>query len=430
MAKITISDVARESGVSLGTVSNALNHPDKVKPGTRALIYEAITRLGYVPNQAARQLAGSESRVLGLALPRLDHAFSLQIANGAQAESRLHGYDLLIASTENDDILENHYMRYFMGAHMAGVLVQPMASTSWKPSLEKTPVPVVYLDVHSSSLKNHVAADNEAQGRLIAEHAIACGARRLAVVGEAKLTQLALRVRGICDVAREAGVGVELIGLGDWNTAQDGFEVGRMLASRIEGERPDFVIGLTDVLAAGIIEGICSVGVCVPDDMLVAGCDGNPLAWGGPITLTTISSPGYEIGRRGVQLLLAEIEGTSSDDMRGEVVFPTLLVRASTTASVTARENVDALDLNLGEYLMSAHGGVNDRLDSEGARSMGAGRAEDGSAQGGAPLSARRTGRGDGQPDSEGARSMRAERAEDDCVREDESLLARHKGRG
>ncbi len=355
MAKITISDVAREAGVSLGTVSNALNHPDKVRPGTRALIDEAIARLGYVPNQAARQLAGSESHVFGLALPRLDHAFSLQIANGAQAESRAHGYDLLIASTGNDDILENHYMRYFMGAHMAGVLVQPMAGASWKPSLEKTPIPVVYLDAHSGVLENVVSADNEAQGRVIAEHAVACGAKRMAVIGEAKFTQLALRVRGICDVARDAGVGVELIGLGDWNTAQDGFEVGRMLASRVRDERPDFVIGLTDVLAAGAIDGIRAVGLDVPDDMLVAGCDGNPMAWGGPVTLTTIASPGYEIGRRGVQLLLAQIGGKASGGLRSEVGDPMLLERESTAASTAARERVDVPGPNLGEYLKGEH---------------------------------------------------------------------------
>lgn len=354
MAKVTINDVARAAGVSLGTVSNALNHPDKVRPDTRELIDEAIARLGYVPNQAARHLAGSESRVIGLALPRLDHAFSLQIANGAQAESRAHGYDLLIASAGNDDILENHYMRYFMGAHMAGVLVQPMATASWKPTLEKTTVPVVYLDVHSASLDNYVAADNEAQGRLIAEHAITCGARRIAVIGEAKFAQLVLRVRGICDVARDASVGVELIGLGDWNTAQDGFEVGRLLASRAEGERPDIVIGLTDVLAAGALDGICSVGLRVPDDMLVAGCDGNPLAWGGLVALTTIASPGYEIGRQGVQLLLAQIAGDAPGDARREVASPGLIERESTAVSDSARKQADVPERNLGAYLAGA----------------------------------------------------------------------------
>ena len=353
MAKVTISDVARAAGVSLGTVSNALNHPDKVKPDTLELIDKAIAPLGYVPNQAARQLAGRESHVFGLALPRLDHAFSLQIANGAQAESRAHGYDLLIASTENDDILENHYMRYFMGAHMAGVLVQPMASVCWKPPLESTPVPTVYLDVHSDDLENYVAADNEAQGRLIAEHAVACGAQTIAVIGEAKFTQVALRVRGICQTAREADIGVELIGIGDWNTAQDGYEIGRMLAGRTKNERPDFVIGLTDVLAAGAIEGIVAGGLSVPEDMLVAGCDGNPLAWGGPVALTTIASPGYEIGRRGVQLLLAQIAGENTAHLRGEVAVPKLIARESTAVSASARERAMAPNPNLGDYLMN-----------------------------------------------------------------------------
>ena len=149
MTRIRISDVAREAGVSVGTASNALNHPNKVRAETLERINAAIARLGYVPNQAARQLAGSESRVLGLVLPRLDHAFSLQIANGAQAESRKHGYDLLIASAGNDDILANHYMRYFLGAHMAGVLVQPMADRSWNPETQEVPIPTVYLDIHS-----------------------------------------------------------------------------------------------------------------------------------------------------------------------------------------------------------------------------------------------------------------------------------------
>ncbi len=351
MAKVRIGDVAREAGVSLGTVSNAINHPDKVKPETLELINDAISRLGYVPNQAARQLAGTQSRVFGLALPRLDHAFSLQIANGAQAESHANGYDLLIASAGNDDLLENHYLRYFLGAHMAGVLVQPMATSSWKPTLDTPTIPTVYLDVHHQGLSNCIAPDNEEQGRLILEHAISCGASRVVVIGEARFTQLALRVRGICDAAREACIGVELIGRGDWNTAEDGFQIGRRLAQRESEHRPDFVIGLTDVLAAGAIDGIMAAGLAVPDDMLVAGCDGNPLAWSGSIPLTTIASPGYELGRLGVKHLLAQIAGKELSESSYNQVSPTLIERASTCVSPERKLNVEQPDLNLAEYL-------------------------------------------------------------------------------
>ena len=116
MAKVRIVDVAREAGVSLGTVSNALNHPEKVRPDTRRLIQDAIDRLGYTPNQSARMLAGGRNATIGLVLPRLNHGPSLQIANGAHTEARRHGFDLLIANADGDSALEKHYNRFFIGS--------------------------------------------------------------------------------------------------------------------------------------------------------------------------------------------------------------------------------------------------------------------------------------------------------------------------
>ena len=351
MGKVKISDVAREAGVSLGTVSNALNHPEKVKPETLAHINDTIARLGFVPNQGARQLAGGQNRMFGLVLPRLDHAFSLQIANGAQSEAREHGYNLLIASAGNDDILENQYMRYFLGAQVAGVLVQPMVGRSWTPPINQTTVPTVYLDVHCEAPGNYIAPDNEAQGRLMLDHARACGARRVSVVGRPDFMQLSLRVKGICDAARETGIELELVGKGEWNSPNDGYELGRRFADRAPEDRPDFVIALTDVLAAGIIDGIETTGLHVPADVLVAGCDGNPLAWGGPVSLTTIESPGYEIGRQGVRFLVSQINGEPTMDSYRYSVAPTLLPRMSTATSRAERKAAETPSLDLSEYL-------------------------------------------------------------------------------
>ena len=219
MAKVKISDVAREAGVSLGTVSNALNHPEKLRPETLKLINETINRLGYLPNQSARQLAGGATKSFGLVLPRLDHGFSLQIASGAHNEARKHGYDLLIANADNDDILEDHYLRYFMGTQMSGVMVQPMASPDWHPAMTKMPVPIVHLDIHCSEPGYYVAADNEAQGRIIAELAIARGAHHIVVVGRAAFMQLTLRVLGIHKaLALHPDIKIEVIDAGEWNT--------------------------------------------------------------------------------------------------------------------------------------------------------------------------------------------------------------------
>ena len=243
MAKVKISDVAREAGVSLGTVSNALNHPEKLRPETLKLINETINRLGYLPNQSARQLAGGTTKSFGLVLPRLDHGFSLQIASGAHNEARKHGYDLLIANADNDDILEDHYLRYFMGTQMSGVMVQPMASPDWHPAMAKMPVPIVHLDIHCSEPGYYVAADNEAQGRIIAELAIARGAQHITVVGRAAFMQLTLRVLGIHKaLALHPDIKIEVIDAGEWNTAADGYGIGAQIAERSADERPDFVV--------------------------------------------------------------------------------------------------------------------------------------------------------------------------------------------
>ena len=370
MAKVKISDVAREAGVSLGTVSNALNHPEKLRPETLKLINETINRLGYLPNQSARQLAGGATKSFGLVLPRLDHGFSLQIASGAHNEARKHGYDLLIANADNDDILEDHYLRYFMGTQMSGVMVQPMASPDWHPALTKMPVPIVHLDIHCSEPGYYVAADNEAQGRIIAELAIARGAHHIVVVGRAAFMQLTLRVLGIHKaLALHPDIKIEVIDAGEWNTAADGYGIGTQIAARPADERPDFVVGLTDVLASGVISALVDKGIAVPGQVRVAGCDGNPLAWSGSVPLTTVAPPGYEIGRKGVQLLMEQIENkapaktkhirvgstartvtavTAAEDInRQELVRPFLLERASTQAS----SQTDATAINLGAYL-------------------------------------------------------------------------------
>ncbi|MFR7751078.1 MAG: LacI family DNA-binding transcriptional regulator [Collinsella sp.] len=369
MAKVKISDVAREAGVSLGTVSNALNHPEKLRPETLKLINETINRLGYLPNQSARQLAGGATKSFGLVLPRLDHGFSLQIASGAHNEARKHGYDLLIANADNDDILQDHYLRYFMGTQMSGVMVQPMASPDWHPAMTKMPVPIVHLDIHCSEPGYYVAADNEAQGRIIAELVIARGAHHITVVGRAAFMQLTLRVLGIHKaLALHPDIKIEVIDAGEWNTAADGYSIGAQIAGRPADERSDFVVGLTDVLASGVISALVDKGIAVP------GSTRSRLRWQ-PARLERIgpahygSAPGYEIGRKGVQLLMEQIENkapaktkhirvgstartvtavTAAEDInRQELVRPFLLERASTQAS----SQTDATAINLGAYL-------------------------------------------------------------------------------
>lgn len=333
---ITISDVAREAGVALGTVSNAFNRPEKVKPETLKRVTEVASRLGYAPNQSARMLAGGQNQSFGLVLPSMEHGISLQIANGANAGARKHGYGLLIANADNDDILSARYLRYFMGTQMAGILVQPMSVYGWRPPLATPSTPTVYLDFHSKDPGYFVGADNRAQGRLVAQHAIDQGAHHVVVFGKDEFEKLGARIKGVKDIMHAMpDVTFEFIDEGSWNLARDGYSIGYRLAKRPSAERPDFVIALSDVLATGAVAGIIAAGLRVPGDIKVSGSDGNPLAWSGSVPLTTIAPPGYEIGRKGIQYLIAQIEekrrlgNALPTENHQALVRPFLLARAS-----------------------------------------------------------------------------------------------------
>lgn len=354
--KVTITDVAREAGVALGTVSNALNHPEKVRPETLILIKEAIDKLGYAPNQSARMLAGGTNPSFGLVLPSLAHGISLQIANGANAEARKHGYGLLIANADNDDIFSDRYLRYFTGTQMAGILVQPMSVYGWKPSSATRSTPTVYLDFHSEEPGYFVGADNVEQGRLIAEHAVEAGARHVVAFGRDEFDKLGKRLEGVRSVMENnPDATFEYIDEGSWNLARDGYAVGYGLGKRTAAKRPDFVIALTDVLATGAVAGLQAAGLSIPDDVKIAGCDGNPLAWSGNVPLTTIAPPGYEIGRKGVQYLITQIEekrrlgSALPTENHQKLVRPFLLARASTGVS-NATDYADP-DIDISGYL-------------------------------------------------------------------------------
>lgn len=457
MPKVTIQDVAHEAGVALGTVSNVLNHPDRVRPATLERVRAAIDALGYAPNQSARLLAGGGSMTFGLVLPHLNSGFALQVANGAQHEAQRAGYDILIANASEDAALERRHLRNLAGSQVAGILLLPvngdvdgdasapvsigcateststaapasagggtvdhaeasaMASSSastampaggspvgtapvsatdaaagpvsgaaakpvtGQPSfsdasagslapflddagaaapadsplgiLDELPslvgaIPLVCLGVESTAPGYFVSADNAGQGALVAEAAIHAGARHVAVVGLNRSRETTARLQGIARVAQNnPDVRFECIEEG--RLARDGIAIADGIAVRPEGERPTFIIALTDSLATGLIAGFAAAGVSVPDQVAVAGCEGDPLAWTGSISQTTVVPSGYEVGRRGVQLLIEQIEVAKLAELTGEpapadaepenrqvTVHPFLLQRASTGAAL------------------------------------------------------------------------------------------------
>ncbi|MBW3080754.1 LacI family DNA-binding transcriptional regulator [Bifidobacterium saguinibicoloris] len=341
MGRVTIMDVAHRAGVSRGTVSNYLNHPEKLSTSKREAIAGAIAQLGFVPNRNASILAGGANPAIGLVVTGYSHASTAGIATGVQRVARANDLDLFVAGTDNDGVLTDRYLDYFQGSQMVGMLIVPYPSSTWTPHYRLS-IPTVVVDYLGDGSKLcSVAADNRKTGRLAARHLIELGRRRIMVVAPAEDIQSAHeRCLGIGEVVAEhPGIGVEWTTVEDCNGEADGMAVGEALAHRDPVDRPDAVIAITDATAIGVIKGLMAAGVDVPGQVAVMGCEGNTMTWDGPMPLTTIAPQWDDMGVAAAELLVGEIRGDGAAHRhRARVVDSRLLVRESTVGRAAGLE--------------------------------------------------------------------------------------------
>jgi len=332
----SMQDVARHAGVSIATVSNVLNRPEKVARLTTLKVRASIEALGFVRNSAARSLAVGSSTSLGIVVADIENSMFVDLTRGAQRASNEAGRRVLIGNADCDINQQDDYLDLFDEARVAGVLLAPM---------EDSTVGIQRMRAHGRSivLLNYspdigdicsVLVDNEMAGYLAARHLIETGRRSLAfVAGRDYYQPVHDRRAGVKRAVREAGDSVSLEeidtrGLG----RDDGEHVAGQLMMRRRELVPDGIIAVTDAIANGLVAGIeGSSDVRVPRDVGVVGCEDNRSATVGPLPLTTVRGPGIEMGAQAVALLLEEISDVDgSHQHRSVVLQPTLVIRSTT----------------------------------------------------------------------------------------------------
>jgi len=328
-------DVARHASVSIATVSNVINRPEKVTEATAERVKASIDQLGFVRNDAARSLATGRSRTLGLVLADLDNTLFVDMAHGAQTSSDAAGFPLLLANSACNLSRQESYLDLFDEARVAGVLLAPMEdSLRGIHRIRSHGRAIVLLNFVQEGVDCcTVLVDNELVGYLAARHLIDQGRRRIAVISGREYYQpVQSRQAGVRRaVAESAGVALEEIHA-DGLLIDDGRVVGQRFRQRAPGETPDGVVAVSDELGNGLIDALVSWGgVSVPRDIAVIGCEGNRSAKGGPVALTTMELAGVQMGEAAAELLIEELESGLEHIHRTVVLPPHLAVRASSS---------------------------------------------------------------------------------------------------
>ncbi|MBN9239204.1 MAG: LacI family transcriptional regulator [Micrococcales bacterium 70-64] len=334
MTTVSVRDVAQHAGVSVGTVSNVMNHPDKVAAATVVRVRAAIEELGFIRNDAARQLRVGRSKTIGLVVLDVRNPFFTDVARGAEDAAADAGLAVTLGNSDESTARESTYLDLFEEQRVHGILISPYADiTPRLHSLRSRGIPVVLVDRTSEDASfSSVSVDDIAGGTLAAEHLLAQGRRRIAFVGGPfAIRQVADRLEGARRaVAAHPGATLEVVEIGGL-TVLEGRAAGTALAARPPAERPDAVFAANDLVSMGLLQALMMQGsrVEVPGEMALIGYDDIDFASAAVVPLSSIRQPSALIGATAVQLLLDE--AADPDIAPRQVEFqPELVVREST----------------------------------------------------------------------------------------------------
>jgi len=329
---VSVKDVARAAGVSVGTVSNVLNRPEKVSPATVERVHAAIAELGFVRNDAARQLRAGRSRTVGLVVLDSANPFFAEVARGAEERAAEHGVTVLLGSSGQEAARENAYLDLFREQRVNGVLLTPLALDEARAeALETAGVPIVLVDAEADGDLPSVAVDDVEGGYLAVQHLLQQGRRRILFAGgPASVRQVADRLEGARRALAEVTDATLEVATTDELTVLAGRLVGEELARRDATERPDGVFCANDLLAVGVLQGAGILGsLRVPEDLALIGYDDIDFAQSTVVPLSSIRQPAREIGAAAVDALFATLSDPDAAPQR--IRFrPELVVRAST----------------------------------------------------------------------------------------------------
>lgn len=297
--RVTLSDVAKDVGVSSLTVSRFFNHPAQVSEPLRQRIGEAVSRLGYVPNLVAGSLASARGRIVAMVVPNISGPIFAATIQAFSDTLARHGYQLLLASSYFSEEQEENAVRAFLGWSPAALVVTShFHSQATEKMLAEADMPVVEIwDYQPERSPIQVGFVHRAVGVQAANYLLGKGYRRIAFVQNSVAGDFSALERrdGYAATLEEAG-------LPPWifvpHSASAPFEAGRqaMEALMQRSVRPDAIIFANDNLAAGGLLAAQRSGLSMPQDCAVMGFGDYAFAPMLLPSLTTLRPPALEIG--------------------------------------------------------------------------------------------------------------------------------------
>ncbi|MFB2600222.1 LacI family DNA-binding transcriptional regulator [Herbiconiux sp. P17] len=331
MSEVGIRDVAARAGVSVSTVSNALNRPELVSRKAAERVKEAIEHLGYVPNVAARQLRAGRSNAIGMAVLNITNPFFSDVVLGAEEVAELAGYSVIVGNSYDSDVREARYLDLFERQRLDGVLIAPVGeSLDMLQRFRRRDVPVVLVDrVDPYGVFPSISLDDVLGGTMAARHLVEGGCRHIAFIGgPVRVSQMRERLEGARRTVEASGARFTFFETPTLNP-QIGREVGDRISAMAPADRPDGIFAANDHVALGVLQSLIGHGISIPGDVSIIGYDDIDFASTAVVPLTSVRQPSHEMGAHAAKLLLEQLSGVEESTLQTRFE-PVLIPRQST----------------------------------------------------------------------------------------------------
>ena len=324
----TIKDVAARAGVSCATVSRALDDRPEITAETKKRVRAACAELGYVPNAAARGLAGHATHTLGLVVPDISNPYFSDMAAAIEQAAAERGYRVLFSNSLRSDEKELRAIENFLARQVDGMLisaVSPQSQARHRALLGG--LPCVYLGVNHGEDCSYVMADNEGAAYAATRYLLRLGHRDIWFLGGRTSSRTrALRSQGFRRALAEEGLeGREFPAPAD-EVQQRQWSYEKAL-ELFKGPLPDAIFAFSDITALKVLEAAEECGVRIPEDVSLLGCDNISFTELPRLHLTTVSQHKITQGLIAVERLLEQIHNHTGKTV--DLLEPELMIRST-----------------------------------------------------------------------------------------------------
>lgn len=332
MAKrITAKDIADSLGVSMMTVSRAINGHPNVNDKTRERVITKAKELGYTPNHIAKSLVLQKTSIIGVVVPEITHSFFPEAIRGIEEAMFSSDYQLILTHSAENDKRERKALETLESKRVDGILISTSEATKQYGDYEKvvrSGIPLVFFDRCVQGIGASCVRINDTRSaKMVTEHLIEHGYKRIAHLSGPEYVSIGkARYNGYIQALEKHGLPVDenIIVTAGFHEAA-GYEAMKYL---LENADADAVVAVNDPAAFGAYKAIREKGLKVPDDIAIAGFSDDIRAELMETPLTTVRQPAYEVGNVAAKKLLAHIERV--DEPVEEITIETeLIIRRS-----------------------------------------------------------------------------------------------------